>query len=71
MTTFSLIAILLTLTALLAYLNDRFLRLPETTGLMALSVILSLALIAAGEVGLPLRVRAPPLSITSISARRC
>ncbi len=57
MTTFSLIAILLTLTALLAYLNDRFLRLPETTGLMALSVILSLALIAAGEVGLPLRVR--------------
>ncbi len=55
MTAFSLIALLLTLTALLAYLNNRFIRLPSTVGLMALSLAGSLLLVAIGELGLPLR----------------
>lgn len=55
MTAFSLIALLLTLTALLAYLNHRFIRLPTTVGLMGLSLAGSLLLVAAGELGLPLR----------------
>ena len=55
MTAFSLIAVLLTLTAVLAYLNARFLRLPATVGLMALSLVFSLLMLGAGELGLPLR----------------
>ncbi len=55
MTAFSLIAVLLTLTAVMAYLNARFLRLPATVGLMALSLVFSLLMLGAGELGLPLR----------------
>jgi CPA1 family monovalent cation:H+ antiporter len=50
-----LIALLLTLTAILAYLNHRFIRLPPTIGLMGLSLAGSLLLVAVGEFGLPLR----------------
>jgi CPA1 family monovalent cation:H+ antiporter len=42
---FQIIAVLLTLAALLAYLNYRFLRLPQTIGLMVLSLAFSLGLI--------------------------
>ena len=55
MSSFSLIALLLTLTALLAYLNHRLLRLPATIGLMTLSLIFSLVLIGAGALGFPLK----------------
>ena len=55
MTVFSLIPLLLTLTALFAYINYRFLRLPSTVGLMGLSLAFSLALIGFGEIGWPLR----------------
>lgn len=55
MSTFSLIALLLTVTAVLAYINYRLIRLPSTVGLMGLSLVFSLALIGAGELGLPLR----------------
>jgi monovalent cation:H+ antiporter, CPA1 family len=54
-TAFSLIALLLTLTAVLAYTNYRFIRLPSTVGLMGLSLAGSLILVAVGELGLPLR----------------
>lgn len=40
-----LISIIITLSALLAYLNIRFLKLPSTIGLMVLSLVLSLLLI--------------------------
>jgi len=45
------IALLVTLTALLAYANHRLLGLPTTIGVMLIALLLSLALIAAGELG--------------------
>jgi CPA1 family monovalent cation:H+ antiporter len=44
-------ASLLVLTALMAWLNHRVLRLPATIGLMAMSLALSLALVALDEIG--------------------
>ncbi len=55
MSIFSLIALLFTLTAIFAYLNHQFIHLPPTVGLMGLSLLFSLALIGAGELGLPLQ----------------
>lgn len=48
METFRLIAIIITLAALLAYLNVRFLKLPATIGVMVLSLVLSLTVLLAG-----------------------
>ncbi len=48
MTLFEICAILITLAALLSYLNHRVLRLPTTIGLMVLSLLLSLLVIALG-----------------------
>ena len=45
-------AALLVLTALLSYANQRWLKLPTTIGLMATSLVLSLALVALDAVGL-------------------
>jgi CPA1 family monovalent cation:H+ antiporter len=45
-------ALLLVLTALLAYLNARFLKLPTTIGLMVTSLVLSLALVGLDAFGL-------------------
>ncbi len=42
---FQIIALLLTLTALMAYLNHKLLRLPQTIGLMVLALVFSLGLI--------------------------
>ncbi len=44
-----LISLIITLSALLAYLNIRFLKLPSTIGLMVLSLILSLILLLVGS----------------------
>lgn len=44
MDTYNLIAIVTTLTALLAFLNARFLKLPAAIGIMMLALVLSLAL---------------------------
>ncbi len=55
MSLFSLVALLLTLTALFAYINHKLIRLPPTVGLMGLSLVFSLALIGIGELGIPLR----------------
>ncbi len=51
----SLIALLLTLTGLFAYVNHRFLGLPLSVGLMGLSLTFSLLLIVGEHLGLPLR----------------
>jgi CPA1 family monovalent cation:H+ antiporter len=47
---FDLMAVLLVLAAVLGYLNHRLLRLPTTVGLMALTLLASLAVVAAGLV---------------------
>ncbi len=51
----SLVALLLTFTALLAYINHKLLRLPFSVGGMGTSMAVSLLLIAATRLGLPLR----------------
>lgn len=48
----NILAICLVITALLAYLNHRFLKLPATIGVMASALALSLTLVALDEVGL-------------------
>ena len=55
MSTSSLIALLLTVTGISAYLNHRFLRLPLSVGVMALSLAFSLLCIIGERLGLPLR----------------
>jgi CPA1 family monovalent cation:H+ antiporter len=52
MTDFQLAAIVLTLTAALAYLNAKLLRLPSSVGLMAIALVGSLSLLAAGRLGI-------------------
>jgi CPA1 family monovalent cation:H+ antiporter len=52
MTPFTLIAILVTVTALLSYVNERFLRLPPTIGVMAAALVASLLLAGLGQLGL-------------------
>ena len=49
MTPFQVLAALVTLAAVFSYLNYRFLRLPQTIGLMVVSLAASLLLVAAGE----------------------
>jgi CPA1 family monovalent cation:H+ antiporter len=49
---FNVIAILVTLAALFSYLNHRFVKLPNTIGLMLISLVMSLGLVALGQAGL-------------------
>ena len=61
MTDYQIVALLVSLTALLAYLNARFLRLPPAIGLMAIALAGSLALVgldAAGVADLVPRIAA-------------
>jgi len=51
---FTIFAVLISLTALLSYLNERFLRLPPTIGVMAAALLLSLVLAVAGQFGVAL-----------------
>lgn len=48
------LAALITLAALFSYINHRFIKLPTTIGLLLISLVLSLVLIALGKLGLPL-----------------
>jgi monovalent cation:H+ antiporter, CPA1 family len=52
---FDVIAILLTLTALLSYFNHRYLRMHPSIGVMLIALLLSLALIGLGELGFGIR----------------
>jgi CPA1 family monovalent cation:H+ antiporter len=47
---FDIIALLLSLAALFAYINHRYVRLPPTIGVMVIALVVSLALIIAGEI---------------------
>jgi monovalent cation:H+ antiporter, CPA1 family len=56
MTLFQTSALLLSLSALAAFINTRWVKLPPTIGLMAIALVGSMALLALGELGLvPLR----------------
>ena len=52
MTVFQTIAIILTFTALGAFINRRFLRLPASIGLMLFALLLSLLAMGLGRLGL-------------------
>jgi len=45
-------AILITVSALFSFINHRFIKLPNTIGLMLIALVVSLALLLAGELGL-------------------
>ena len=51
MNAFDIAAIFLTLTALLAYINHRFIGLPTTIGVMVISLLLSLIAIVLNALG--------------------
>ncbi|MEJ2683625.1 MAG: sodium:proton antiporter [Candidatus Sulfobium sp.] len=48
MNLFNIVAILITLSAAFGYLNHRFIRLPNTIGLMLISILMSLGLVIVG-----------------------
>ncbi|MGB4100775.1 MAG: sodium:proton antiporter [Alphaproteobacteria bacterium] len=52
MTTFELIALLFTITALAGYINHRLVKLPNAIGLMAMALGLSLGIVALGKIGI-------------------
>lgn len=52
MTTFELIAVVFTITALAGYVNHRFIKLPNAIGLMAMALGLSLVLVVLGKTGI-------------------
>ncbi|MBG88827.1 MAG: sodium:proton antiporter [Verrucomicrobiales bacterium] len=56
-----IIALLMTLTAIFAYANHRWLKLPTTIGVMAIALALSLGLIALDNAGLHLKTHAAEL----------
>jgi len=55
---FNILAILITLSAVFSYINHRFIRLPTTIGVMAISLLASLGLIALGSLGFGLEENA-------------
>jgi CPA1 family monovalent cation:H+ antiporter len=52
---FNILAILITLSAGFSYLNHRFIRLPNTIGLMVIALLVSLGMAALGPFGFGLR----------------
>lgn len=58
MTLFHLIAMLVTLSALFAWINYKFLRMPTTIGVMVLGMVTSLLFIVLGESGFGIRQQA-------------
>jgi len=58
---FTVLAILITLTALFSYVNYRFIGLPTTIGVMLIALLMSLALVVLDAFGIPLRGQADAL----------
>ena len=52
------IAILVSLAAIFSYINYRFLKIPNTIGLLAIALIMSLAIVILGKLGLPIQDQA-------------
>ena len=58
---FNILAILITLSAVFSYLNYRFIRLPNTIGLMIIALLVSLGLVAIGPFAFGLKSDAQQL----------
>jgi CPA1 family monovalent cation:H+ antiporter len=58
---FSIITVLISLSAIFSFVNYRYFRLPRTIGLMLFALVLSVALIVAGRTGWDLRNQATDL----------
>lgn len=58
MSIINIIALLTTLAAIFSYVNHRFIKLPTTIGLMLITLLMSLGLIASGALGLGLEAKA-------------
>jgi CPA1 family monovalent cation:H+ antiporter len=58
---FNTVAVLVTLAAILSYVNHRYVRLPTTIGLMAIALALSLGLIVLGHLGFGIEEQAERL----------
>jgi CPA1 family monovalent cation:H+ antiporter len=60
MTLFQISALLLTLAAAAAFINVRWIKLPQTIGLMVISLVSSLIVLVLGETGIiPVRALVP------------
>ena len=55
------IAILISLAAVFSYINHRYLKIPTTIGLLAIALLMSLAIVLLGKMGLPLEGHAKTL----------
>lgn len=55
------IAILISLAAIFSYINHRYLKIPTTIGLLAIALLMSLAIVLLGKMGLPLEGHAKTL----------
>ena len=64
MTGFDILAALVTLAALFAWVNYRFLKLPTTIGLMVMALVSSLALVAMEHLGFQIGARFTPIFTT-------
>jgi len=58
MTIIDTIAILISLAAIFSYLNNRFLKMPTTIGLLVIALLISLAIVVLGKLGLPFQEQA-------------
>lgn len=61
MTIINVLALLITLSALLSYLNYKYIKLPTTIGLLLTSLLMSLAIITTGQLGLNIEEHAKEL----------
>ena len=55
------IAILITLAAIFSYINYKYLKIPSTIGLLAIALLMSLAIVLLGKMGLPIEDQARTL----------
>ena len=55
------IAILISLAAIFSYINYRFLKVPQTIGLLAIALLMSMGIIALGKIGFPIEDQAKEL----------
>jgi len=60
------IAILISLAALFSYINYRFLKIPNTIGLLAIALLMSLLIVIAGKFGFPVLIDQAKLLLKGI-----
>ena len=58
MSLFAVLSLVLTLAALFSYVNHRFIGLPTTIGVTLIALVMSLGLVAADQLGLPVHAAA-------------